>query len=226
MKLIVGLGNPGPTYAGTRHNAGFMVLDALLARHPAAALRQRFGGELAEVTLGGQKALLLRPTKFMNLSGGPVAEAAGFYKIAAGADLLVLVDDYALPAGQIRLRERGGHGGHNGLRDIERALGSEAYPRLRIGIDPKPPEYDDLADWVLGKFTGEQLARLGPAIQRAAEAAECFVRDGLTTAMNRFNTKVAPGAGTAAPGGTGGPGGAGGAGGGGSRAGGAGGGGG
>ena len=194
MKLIVGLGNPGPQYERTRHNAGFLALDRVIARHARGAAglpRQRFSGEAAEVSIGNERALLLKPMRFMNCSGSSVGEAANFFKLDPAADILVLVDDYALPLGHLRIRAEGSPGGHNGLTDIQRALGTPVYPRLRIGIDPPPAEYDDPANWVLGRFTDEQLKALGPGLDQAADAVDVFVTQGLTKAMNAFNKKVA-----------------------------------
>jgi peptidyl-tRNA hydrolase, PTH1 family len=187
MKLIVGLGNPGSDYARTRHSAGFLAVDRLLARHGAGLARQKFSGELHDVVIAGERTLVLRPMRFMNCSGVSVAEAVGFHKINPAEDLLVLVDDYALALGQLRLRGEGSAGGHNGLSDIQRALGTTVYPRLRIGIDPPPATYGDPADWVLGRFTDEQLAALSPALDQVVSAVGVFVSEGLTTAMNRFN---------------------------------------
>lgn len=193
MKLIVGLGNPGSEYAGTRHNAGFMALDAAARRlMPGELPRGRFGGECREGQVAGgaggpEKTVLLKPLGYMNRSGGPVAEAVAFYKIDPSADLLVLVDDYALPFGVLRVRSEGSHGGHNGLRDVQRALGTEAYARVRIGIDPPPAAYGDPADWVLGRFSEQQLAALGPVFDRCALAVETFVSKGVTATMNAFN---------------------------------------
>lgn len=187
MKLIVGLGNPGGQYERTRHNAGFLAVDRLAQRHAAgAAAKSRFHSVVLEAPVGGRACLLMKPTTYMNRSGQAVSEALRFYKLDAAADLLVLVDDVALPCGSIRLRAGGGSGGHNGLADIQRALGTEAYPRCRIGIDPAPPMMDQ-ADYVLGRFTAEQLALVEPALERAADAAEEFVAEGITAAMNRFN---------------------------------------
>jgi PTH1 family peptidyl-tRNA hydrolase len=200
MKLIVGLGNPGPRYAGTRHNAGFMALDRL-ARGPAKGgpdftltpWRQKFGAEVAELAIrspgDGQRALLVKPMRFMNCSGQSVQEAVGFYKIEPD-DLLVVVDDYALPLGALRLRASGGHGGHNGLRDIDRALGHQNYARLRVGIEPPPPTYSDPADWVLGSFDARELEALAPGLDRASACVLTFVSHGLTKAMNAFNAKA------------------------------------
>jgi len=190
MKLIVGLGNPGSQYERTRHNAGFLGVDALLRRSKTgASVRQRFGGEVAEISMAGDRCVLLKPTRFMNCSGASVGEAIGFYKLDPTSDLLVLVDDYALALGQIRIRSEGSAGGHNGLMDIQRALSSQTYARLRIGIDPPPAGYDDPANWVLGKFTDVEMRELAEPLDRVCDAVECFVREGAGAAMNRFNTK-------------------------------------
>ena len=192
MKLIVGLGNPGREYDKTRHNAGFVAIDRLAARvAPGATPRGRFNGAVVEASIGAEQCLLLKPTTYMNRSGQSIAEAINFYKLDPPRDLFVISDDVALPAGSIRLRPGGGAGGHNGLTDIERALGSDAYPRLRIGIVPTP-EFMDQADYVLGWFTDEQWALVDPAITKAAEAAEMFVRRGLEAAMNTFNAPPRP----------------------------------
>lgn len=191
MKLIVGLGNPGQEYAGTRHNAGFMAVDRVARRlcPGGAAVRQRFGGEAVEVSRGAEKVMLLKPMRFMNCSGAAVAEAAGFYKISVVEDLLVIVDDYALPLGTIRIRAEGSSGGHNGLADVERALGTTVYPRLRIGVDGPPANYEDPADWVLSKFTAADAKALEPALDKAAEAVEVFLARGTTAAMNKYNAR-------------------------------------
>ncbi len=193
MKLIVGLGNPGPQYERTRHNAGFLALDRVIARHARGAAglpRQRFSGECTEVTIGSERTLLLKPMRFMNCSGSAVSEAVNFFKLDPAADLLVLVDDYALPLGHLRVRAEGSPGGHNGLSDIQRALGTAVYPRLRIGIDGPPPGFEDPADWVLGRFTDEQLKTISPALDQTADAVDVFVTQGLTKVMNQFNKKV------------------------------------
>ena len=193
MKLIVGLGNPGREYDRTRHNAGFMAVDVLASRHAGgAAVQGRFQGMPLECPMPGSgKALLLKPTTYMNLSGRSVGEALRFYKLEPETDLLVLTDDVALPAGSIRIRPSGGHGGHNGLRDITQMLGTDAYPRLRIGIGPKPG-FIVQSDFVLGRFTDDETEALAPALDRAAGAVEAFCAEGLEAAMNTFNSK-APG---------------------------------
>ena len=188
MKLIVGLGNPGSEYAGTRHNAGVMALRRLAERHDLLDTRNKFHAQVADGQLAGERVALLWPTTYMNRSGLAVGEAAAFYKTAPG-EVFVLVDDFALPLGMVRLRASGGDGGHNGLADVERALGTQDYPRLRIGVGA--PRLDGRAisqtDHVLGRFTEGELAELSPALDRAAEAAECWLREGLEPAMNRFN---------------------------------------
>jgi PTH1 family peptidyl-tRNA hydrolase len=187
MKLIVGLGNPGREYEKTRHNAGYMVVDRLVSRWGGGApAKARFNAAVVEAPIGGHPCLLAKPTTYMNRSGQSVAEAVRFYKLDLTQDVLVLVDDLYLPAGTIRIRPGGGHAGHNGLADLERALGTQEYPRLRIGIDPKPP-YMDQADYVLGRFTDEQWAKTAPALDKAADAVELFVSKGLDAAMNKFN---------------------------------------
>jgi PTH1 family peptidyl-tRNA hydrolase len=191
MKLIVGLGNPGSEYAGTRHNAGFDVVDRLSARFaPGAAPRSRFGGLATDAEVGGEKCLLLKPMTFMNLSGRPVLEAVQFFKLEPSRDLLVIVDDLALPCGSIRLRPDGSSGGHNGLADIGLKLSSNYWARLRIGIDP--PGRVPQADYVLGKFSPAQRPLAEASMDEAARAAECWAAKGLQEAMNRFNSKPAP----------------------------------
>jgi PTH1 family peptidyl-tRNA hydrolase len=191
MKLVVGLGNPGPEYARTRHNVGFEAIDRLARRcaDPAAgAARSTFSGLLLEATVGGERALLLKPLTYMNRSGQAVSEAVRFYKLDPAQDVLVITDDLDLPCGQIRLRGEGGAGGHNGLADIAEKLGGMAWARLRIGIDrvARIPQ----VDYVLGKPTPEQQPLVDAGIEQAVACAESWCRDGLTNAMNRFNTKV------------------------------------
>lgn len=191
MKLIVGLGNPGPEYAGTRHNVGFDVVDRLARRFaPGAAPRSKFAGLAIDAEIGGEKCMLLKPMTFMNLSGRSVLEAMQFFKLEASRDLLVIVDDLALPCGSIRLRPDGSSGGHNGLSDIGLKLGSNYWARLRIGIDP--PGRVRQSDYVLGKFSPDQQQPVEASMAEAALAAEAWATKGLQEAMNRFNTKAAP----------------------------------
>jgi len=190
MKLIVGLGNPGPEYAGTRHNVGFDVVDRLAARFaPGATPRSRFSGLAVEADVGGERCMLLKPMTYMNLSGRPVQEATHFFKLEPSSDLLVIVDDLALPCGSIRLRPDGSSGGHNGLADIGLKLGSNYWARLRIGIDP--PGRVRQSDYVLGKFSPDQQVPVEASLAEAARAAEAWATKGLAEAMNRFNTRAA-----------------------------------
>ncbi|MBX3375565.1 MAG: aminoacyl-tRNA hydrolase [Phycisphaeraceae bacterium] len=192
MKLIVGLGNPGRQYDKTRHNAGYMVVDRLVEKFaPGTPVKAKFNAAIADAKIGSEAVMLMKPTTYMNRSGAAIAEAVRFYKLVPASDLLVFVDDVALPIGALRIRPGGGAGGHNGLTDIEQALGTDAYPRCRIGIGATP-SFMDQADWVLGRFTDEEWDVMGPAIGRAAEAAEVFVTSGLDSAMNRFNAPDRP----------------------------------
>lgn len=205
MKLIVGLGNPGPEYDRTRHNVGFDVVDRLARRHAGASpARSRFGGLLLEAELrpagrpgdgpgaddGVVRALLLKPLTYMNRSGQSVTEAVRFHKLDPQRDLLVIADDIALACGVIRLRDQGSAGGHNGLGDVQRLLGSDRYCRLRIGVDP--PGAIPQASYVLGSFRPDQRERLEPALEDAVKAAECWATEGIATAMNRFNRRNTP----------------------------------
>lgn len=184
MKLIVGLGNPGAEYEKTRHNAGFMVVDRLATRHGLSGARMKFHSGVIEGRIAGQGCALLQPMTYMNRSGQAVAEAIGFFKLEP-SDVMIVVDDVALPVGRIRLRADGSAGGHNGLADIQRALGGAAYPRLRVGIDA--PGRVAQRDYVLGRFTAEQLDAVAPAIERACDAIECWLTDGIDKAMNLYN---------------------------------------
>ena len=184
--LVVGLGNPGEKYENTRHNVGFLTVDQLADRAnvPVQKLKHRALTNTAEV--GGVRVLLMKPVTYMNLSGEAVGEAARFYKIPPD-HVLVISDDVSLPLGKLRIRKGGSAGGHNGLKSIIQHLGTDQFPRVKIGVGEKPhPDYD-MADWVLGKFAGEDLKTITQAIQRAGKAAECYIHDGPDRAMNRFN---------------------------------------
>lgn len=184
--LIVGLGNPGDKYDGTRHNAGFLAVDALADQGRFSVSRVKFKALTAQAEVGGQGALVMKPTTYMNLSGEAVGEAARFYHIPP-ANVLVISDDVDLPLGKLRLRTGGSAGGHNGLKSIIQHLGTDQFPRIKIGVGGKPhPDYD-MADWVLGKLRGEDRKVLDEAAERAAEAAACFLKDGPQKAMNQFN---------------------------------------
>jgi PTH1 family peptidyl-tRNA hydrolase len=185
VKLIVGLGNPGGKYKDTRHNVGFEVAARLAKKFATTSPRARFQGEVVEAAVGEQKSLLLTPLTYMNASGGSVLEARDFYKIDNDS-ILVVCDDFALPLAKLRLRGKGSSGGQNGLDDVLRRLGTNEIQRLRIGVGPLPPGRD-AAGYVLGKFTKEEQPVIARAIDRAAEAVECWVRDGLAMAMSRYN---------------------------------------
>jgi PTH1 family peptidyl-tRNA hydrolase len=194
MKIVVGLGNPGIEYQRTRHNVGFDCIDRLARRvsDPTQPPKARFQALAVEGESGGEKVLLLKPLTFMNLSGTTVTEAMRFYKLDAGKDLLVLVDDIALPCGAIRLRAEGSAGGHNGLADIEAKLGTNRYARCRIGIDA--PGRIPQRDYVLGRFREDQQPLVDEAVGLAAQAAETWIRGGIVEAMNRFNSRPGDGA--------------------------------
>jgi PTH1 family peptidyl-tRNA hydrolase len=193
MKLIVGLGNPGTQYERTRHNAGFMAVDLFAQKHGAVNFRVAHEGFMVDVLLGGEKVLLLKPQTYMNLSGRAVASAMGFYKLGID-DLLVVVDDIALPCGAIRLRAAGSAGGHNGLADVQRAMASFAaaaaklpvdYARLRIGVDP--PGRVPQKNYVLEPFTADQKPKVEAALKKAVDAMGAWVGEGISAAMNKFN---------------------------------------
>ena len=184
--LVVGLGNPGDQYEHTRHNVGFAVADELAERCRVPLQRLKFRALTNTVTLGGQKVLLMKPVTYMNLSGEAVREAAAFCKVPP-EHILVLSDEVALPPGKLRVRKGGSAGGHNGLKNIIAHLGSDQFPRIRLGVGQKPhPDYD-MADWVLGKPQGEDKKAVEAAVVRAADAVECLLAKGPEEAMNRFN---------------------------------------
>ena len=184
--LLVGLGNPGDKYDNTRHNVGFAAIDQLAEELRVPVQKLKYRSLTQTVELGGAKVLLMKPITYMNLSGEAVGEAARFFKIPAD-HVLVLSDDVSLPVGKLRIRKGGSAGGHNGLKSIIQHLGTDQFPRVKIGVGEKPhPDYD-MADWVLGKFAGEDLKTIAQAIQRAGKAAECYIHDGPDRAMNRFN---------------------------------------
>ena len=185
MKLVAGLGNPGRAYDGTRHNIGFDVLEILAKRAGGPGRRARFQGEFSQTTIRGCPVLLLWPLTWMNLSGASVLAAKDFYKID-NADILVLCDDFQLPTDTIRLRGNGSSGGQKGLSDILARLGSNAVPRLRIGVGPLPAGWTS-ADFVLGKFTKAERPEVAALVERAADAVEEWVGAGIESAMNRFN---------------------------------------
>jgi PTH1 family peptidyl-tRNA hydrolase len=184
--LLVGLGNPGPQYLWTRHNAGFMVLDRFAARHGVAVSRKNFGGLTAETSLEGTRLVLLKPQTFMNLSGRSVAAAARFHKVPAER-IVVIHDELDLPYGSVRLKEGGGHGGHNGLRSIVQEMGDSAFLRLRVGIDRSP--HPDVAGYVLQSFSPTEMEGLADILDGAVEALETLLSGGVGKAMSLFNNR-------------------------------------
>jgi PTH1 family peptidyl-tRNA hydrolase len=185
MKLVVGLGNPGAKYTGTRHNVGYEVVERLAEKFGPVQFRRQFEGRIGGVTIGGERTLLLLPATYMNLSGRSVQPALVFYKLSP-EQLLVLCDDLNLPVGKIRIRARGSDGGQKGLRSIAEQLGTIEYPRLRVGIGSPPPGRD-AADFVLSRFRAEERSEIDEATQRAADAVELWCHSGIEECMNRFN---------------------------------------
>lgn len=185
MQVVVGLGNPGRKYSGTRHNVGFQVVGELARRHGAASPRTKFEAEITEIQLGPERVVLVAPQTFMNVSGRSVRSLVDFYQLEL-SNLLVVCDDIALPLGRIRLRKSGSSGGQKGLENILQQLGTQEVARLRIGVDAPPPQMD-AADYVLGKFSKAEREIADCTISRAADAVEAWAIDGMTSAMNRFN---------------------------------------
>ena len=186
--IIAGLGNPGMTYANTRHNAGFMALDQLAKSNSIDVKTMRFKSDCGDGNVGGERWLLMKPATFMNLSGEAISQAAAFYKIPPER-IVIMYDDISLPPGKLRIRRKGSAGGHNGMKSIIALLGTDEFPRVRIGVGAKPnPDYD-LADWVLSKFTEDDMKNLTPALENAAKAAELIVQGKIDEAMNKFSTK-------------------------------------
>ena len=186
--LVVFLGNPGPKYECTRHNAGFMAADAFAKKHGLDLTRARFRALTATCRIGDETALLMKPQTYMNLSGEAVGQAARFYKIPPER-ILVVSDDISLPVGALRIRPGGSAGGHNGLKNIISVLGTEAFPRIRMGVGAPPhPEYE-MMDWVLSAFHDQDAVDMADAASRAADAVECYIGQGAEKAMNRFSQK-------------------------------------
>ena len=185
MKLLVGLGNPGRKYQGTRHNVGFDVLDQVARCCTASSPRSKFRGKVADFERSGTRVLLLWPHTYMNLSGTSVGAACDFYHLAHD-DVLVICDDFHLPLGKLRFRSSGSSGGQKGLADILRRLGTQRVPRLRIGVGPLPDRWDPV-DFVLSKFRRREGADIEAVVSRAAGAAADWTREGMEVCMNRYN---------------------------------------
>lgn len=184
--IVAFLGNPGLKYNGTRHNAGFMAADAMGKKLGVSINKMRFKALTQTVDIGGKKVLLMKPQTFMNLSGDAIVQAANFYKVPPER-VIVVSDETALPIGRLRIRRGGSAGGHNGLKSVIARLGTDQFPRIRLGVGDKPhPDYD-MADWVLSAFKGQDAADMELVAKKAADAVECYITEGADRAMNRFN---------------------------------------
>jgi peptidyl-tRNA hydrolase, PTH1 family len=189
VRLVAGLGNPGTKYERSRHNVGFDVVDQVAKTNGGEPFRSGFDGVVSECVVDGERILLLKPLTYMNRSGASVRKAVDFYKLPTDA-VLVVCDDFSLPLGQLRFRGSGSAGGQNGLKDVISALGTDAVPRLRIGIDP-PPNGVDPVDYVLSGFRPAERRVIEDAVIDAGRAVEAWCRNGLQAAMNEFNAKKA-----------------------------------
>ncbi|MBR6670659.1 MAG: aminoacyl-tRNA hydrolase [Ruminococcus sp.] len=184
--VIVGLGNPGLQYENTRHNAGFMAIDKLASSLGIKIDKMKFKGLYADASVNGVRCLLLKPTTYMNNSGESVVQALDFYKLSP-ENLIVIYDDISLEPGKLRIRRKGSHGGHNGMRSIIDLLGSDEFSRVKVGVGKKPhPDYN-LADWVLGHFSSDDAALMNTSLENASEAVKLLVQGKTDEAMNKFN---------------------------------------
>jgi len=186
MKAIIGLGNPGPRYHGTRHNIGFAVIDYLAAGPGVSSFRGKFQSQVAGMTEGDEQVLLVKPETFMNLSGRAVRQLVDFYKLDL-KDWIVVCDDIALPAGKLRARARGSDGGQKGLRSIQEQMGTQEYARLRVGVG-SPSEHVDAADYVLGRFAPGERSVIEDAIGATAQGLLLWIRQGIDVCMNKVNS--------------------------------------
>lgn len=188
MYLIVGLGNPGRQYEATRHNMGFDTVDCLIEKHNVPQSGVKFNAMYGKGIIGGDKAILMKPLSFMNLSGDPVRDMVNFFKIDPEKELIVISDDIDLEPGQLRIRKQGSAGGHNGLKDIIQKLGTQNFVRIKIGVGAKPQGWD-LADHVLSRFPDSERKLVDEAIREAADAVEKIIAQGPDAAMNEYNRK-------------------------------------
>ena len=185
MKCIIGLGNPGKKYAKTRHNIGFIMLDEFATSHQESFNQHKFKCNYTTMHLNGEKVLLIQPQTFMNLSGEGVRPLLDYFKIKT-EDIAVVYDDLDLPTGKIRLREKGGHGGHNGIRSLIDHLGTKEFKRIRLGLG-RPEGQMGVVDYVLQNFQKDELPAVKDSIHRAMDATECFIANSFKEAMNTFN---------------------------------------
>ena len=190
MFFVAGLGNPGRKYEQTRHNAGFLVVDRLAERWGIDCSKKQFGALVGDGAIRHERCVLAKPQTFMNRSGHPLRSLLGFYK-AEVDQLIVIHDDMDIPFGELKLKQGGGHGGHNGLRDTHKHFGGGDYFRVRFGVG-RPPQGWDSADYVLGKWSGIERDGLDHAVDRAADAVEALLRDGLVAAQNTFHARTTP----------------------------------
>lgn len=184
--LIVGLGNPGLQYAQTRHNAGFMAVDRIAEKFDGSFNKHKYDAEFGECTISGKRVLIAKPQTYMNLSGKAVVALASFYKIPY-SNVIIIFDDISLDVGRLRVRKKGSHGGHNGMKDIIELTSTDEIPRIKVGVGAKPhPDYD-LKDWVLGKIPAEQKEEFEKALDKAVKAAQEIISKGADSAMNKYN---------------------------------------
>lgn len=188
MKIIAGLGNPGREYEKTKHNVGFMTVDLLAERLGISVTRLKFKALIGDGRIGTEKVIIVKPQTYMNLSGDSIREIMNFYKLDP-EDLIVIYDDIDIPVGTLRIRQKGSAGTHNGMRSVVSQLGSEAFPRVRVGIGSE--NRGDLVNYVISGFKGSDKDNVRQAIEKAADAVECMVREGVSMAMNKYNTKKA-----------------------------------
>ena len=189
MYLVVGLGNPGRQYEATRHNMGFDTIDYLVEEYKVPQGGVKFNAMYGKTVIGGEKVILMKPLSFRNLSGGPLSDMVNYFKIDPGTELIVIYDDIDLDPGQLRIRKQGSAGGHNGIKDIIRQLGTEKFLRIKVGVGAKPKGWD-LADYVLGRFSTEDRKIVDEAIARAGKAVDIMISQGPDAAMNEFNKKA------------------------------------
>ena len=185
--IIAGLGNPGPKYADTRHNAGFKAVDLLAEKHGFAFKRLKFHALIADEVIGGRRCLVMKPQTMMNLSGEAVIEAADYYNIP-DEKIIIIFDDVSLDVGKIRVRRKGSAGGHNGIKSIISCLGSEEFPRIKIGVGKKPSADYDMVDWVLGEIPKDKIKDFNDSLQSAVGAVEAILCEDIDSAMNKFNS--------------------------------------
>lgn len=188
MKIIAGLGNPTKEYEGTRHNIGFSVIDSLAAQYNIHMNEKKYKAICGRGMIEGEKVLLIKPQTYMNLSGESVAEAVKFYKLNPEEDFIVIYDDIDLDVGRLRIRTKGSAGGHNGMKNIIAHLGTQAFSRIRVGVGAKPKDWD-LADYVLGRFSAEDIPLIEEGKKNACEAVRIIIQQDVETAMNRLNVK-------------------------------------